>query len=233
MLVFSIGCRKTKVPEGSTASAEPHPGQQQKATTITLEEARRLHQRVLDEQSRTEQQQDVPGAAETAKRKGAQEIVHQETIAAKLPGVRRHNRHLSGKALPTRKEAPVPGATAHATLHFQNNAGNTFRLVDARFVMDGVATVIKAAEPGKSYVVFSGDLSSGRHAVIAHLTYQGANHGVFTYANGYTFKVESDEILTIRGDQAVSFTIICKERTGFTDAAEKRLVVTIEGRRAA
>jgi hypothetical protein len=101
--------------------------------------------------------------------------------------------------------------------------------------MDGgdLATVIKAAEPGKSYVVFSGDLSSGRHVVIAHLTYQGANHGVFTYANGYTFKVESDEILTVRGDQAVSFTIICKERTGFTDAAEKRLVVTVEGRRAA
>ena len=124
----------------------------------------------------------MAGADETAKRERAQEVVHQKPTAAKLPGARRRSRHSSGKALPTRKETPFPGATAHATLHFQNDAGNTFRLVDARFVMDGadLASVVKAAERGKSYVVFSGDLSSGRHAVIAHLTYQGANHGVFT-----------------------------------------------------
>jgi hypothetical protein len=241
LLVFAIGCRKTKVSEGNKTSAEPHPRPQQETTPITVDEALRLHQNVLAEQSRTEQKQpaeqrqNVPATDETAKRERAPKVVHQKPTADKLPGARRRNRHSLAKAPPTRKETSGAGATAHATLHFRNDAGDTFRLVDARFVMDGadLATVINAAERGKSYVVFSGDLSSGRHAVIAHLTYQGANHGVFTYANGYTFKVESDEILTIRGAQAVSFTIICKERTGLTDGAEKRLVVTVEGRRAA
>jgi hypothetical protein len=129
-------------------------------------------------------------------------------------------------------EAPAgaPAAQGHATLDFKSDVGDTFRLVDAHFVMDGndLPAVINTAERGKSYVIFSGDVSSGHHTVTAQLTYKGANHGVFSYMNGYTFKVASDEVLTTPSDQPMTFTIVCKQRTGFNDAVDKPLVVTVE-----
>lgn len=252
LLLFSIGCRRkmrqpteTQAPEVTNLQAKPQPGQQQPTHAVVPEfvvHAGRL-QLVLDEQNRVEQQRNAIQAAETAKRERVvQEAASRRRTAAnvRVPRVHRHRpRDSSGNASVAHEEIGVhaadPGATAYATLHFKNDAGDTFRLVDARFMMDGAAlpTVIKAAERGKSYVVFSGDLSVGHHAVTAQLTYQGTNHGVFRYMNGYTFKVRSDEVLMMRGDLGVNFTIICKERTGFNDGLEKRLVVTVEGRQAA
>jgi hypothetical protein len=250
LLVFSIGCRRktrqpteTQVPEVTNLQAKPQPGQQRPTHAVVPEfavHAGRLRS-VLEEQN--QQQRNAIQAAETAKRERmVQEAVYQRRTAVNVR-VRRVHRHRprdsSANASVAQEKigvhAAVPGATAHATLHFKNDAGDTFRLVDARFVMDGAAlpTVIKAAERGKSYVVFAGDLSVGHHAVTAQLTYQGTNHGVFRYMNGYTFKVRSDEVLMMRGDLGVNFTIICKERTGFNDGVEKRLVVTVEGRQAA
>jgi hypothetical protein len=252
LLVFSIGCRRkmrqpteNQAPEVTSLLAKPQPGQQRPTHAMVQEEA--VHagslQLVLDEQNRVEQQRNATQAAETAKRERmVQEAAYQRRTAANVR-VRRMHRHRprdsSGNALVAHEEigahAAVPGVTAHATLQFKNDAGDSFRLVDARFVMDGAAlpTIIKAAERGTSYVVFSGDLSVGHHAVTAQLTYQGTNHGVFRYMNGYTFKVRSDEVLMMRGDLGVNFTIICKERTGFNDGVEKRLVVTVEGHHAA
>jgi hypothetical protein len=238
VLLFGA-CRKATVPQGGSVLTRPQPGLQKQTQATTLDEALRVQPQTSDGSIRAEQPPKTARADETIQMENANGVAYQRRTAVKRSDARRRHRHSSARASATHEEigvrAAVPGVITHTTLQFQNDAGSMFRLVDARFVMDGaeLPTVMKAADLGKNYVIFSGDVSSGHHAVTVQLTYQGASHGVFSYMNGYTFKVKSDEVLTIHGDRAVSFTIICKERPGFNEIVEKRLVVTVEGRRAA
>jgi hypothetical protein len=121
-------------------------------------------------------------------------------------------------------------ATVQATLRFKNEAGATYKLVEARFVMDGaeLPTVITSAERGATQQVFSGQVPAGHHVVASRLTYQGADRAIFSYMKGYTFHVKSDDEFFARGKNAVSMTIVCKEKTGFNDPVERRLFVTVE-----
>ncbi len=140
-----------------------------------------------------------------------------------------------GKVVAAREEvAAAPDSTGEApvqaTLRFKNEAGATYKLVEARFVMDGaeLPTVITSAQRGQAQQVFSGPLPAGHHVVASRLTYQGADRAIFSYMKGYTFHVKSDDEFVARGAHAVSMTIVCKEKTGFNDPVERRLFVTVE-----
>lgn len=140
-----------------------------------------------------------------------------------------------GKIVAAREEvAAAPdtaaAATVQATLRFKNEAGTTYKLVEARFVMDGaeLPTVITSAERGETRQVFSGQVPAGHHVVASRLTYQGADRAIFSYMKGYTFHVKSDDEFVARGKNAVSMTIVCKEKNGLNDPVERRLFVTVE-----
>jgi hypothetical protein len=140
-----------------------------------------------------------------------------------------------GKVVAAREEvAAAPESPAesrvHATLRFKNEAGANYKLVEARFVMDGaeLPTVITSAQRGETQQVFSGQVPPGHHVVASRLTYQGADRAIFSYMKGYTFHVKSDDEFVARDKNAVSMTIVCKEKTGFNDPVERRLFVTVE-----
>jgi hypothetical protein len=141
-----------------------------------------------------------------------------------------------GSATPGMTPGTTPGTMkAHATLHFRNDAGDSYELTEARFVMDGetLPTVVTENARGKDFVIFTGPVRSGGHVITSYLTYQGRAHGVFTYTKGYTFNVESQDSFVTPGDRAVSLTIIGKEKKGINIPLEKRLTVTVEDRGAA
>ncbi len=139
-----------------------------------------------------------------------------------------------GQVVAAREDVAAPqsavDAPARATLRFKNEAGNNYKLVEARFVMDGaeLPTVITSAQRGEAQQIFSGSLPAGRHVVASRLTYQGADRAIFSYMKGYTFRVQSDDEFVARGKDAVSMTIVCKEKTGFNTPVERRLFVTVE-----
>jgi hypothetical protein len=126
-------------------------------------------------------------------------------------------------------ESPVQ-AQVRTTLRFKNEAGPNYKLVEARFVMDGteLPTVITAAQRGETQQVFSGQVPAGHHVVASRLTYQGADRAIFSYMKGYTFRVKSDDEFVAGGKNAVSMTIVCKEKTGFNEPIERRLFVAVE-----
>jgi hypothetical protein len=140
----------------------------------------------------------------------------------------------AGKVVAAREEvaAPKPAveAPAHTTLRFKNDAGSDYKLVEARFVIDGaqLPTVITSAQRGQIQPVFSGELPAGRHVLASRITYQGADHAIFSYMKGYTFHVTSDDEFVAGSHDAVSMTVICKEKTGFNQPMERRLFVTVE-----
>jgi hypothetical protein len=140
-----------------------------------------------------------------------------------------------GKVVAAREEVaaapPSPAqAQVHTTLRFKNEAGPNYKLVEARFVMDGteLPTVITTAQRGETQQVFSGQVPAGHHVVASRLTYQGADRAIFSYMKGYTFHVKSEDGFVAGGKNAVSMTIVCKEKTGFNEPIERRLFVAVE-----
>jgi len=181
------------------------------------------------------------GHDESGKRKSAvREAAEQQRPMAKQPrgGGRLHapkgNEPSSPKIVAAREVvatvAASPATTARATLLFKNAAGATYKMVEARFVLDGaeLPMVLQSAARGQTQAVFSGEITPGRHVIAAHLTYQGADRAVFTYMKGYTFRVQSDDTFVARENESVTMTVVCKEKTGFNIPVEKRLFVTIE-----
>ena len=125
--------------------------------------------------------------------------------------------------------ANAPAPSAQATVSFRNDVGGRFRLVEARFTMDGTAlpTVLTGGERGKSYVIFGGAVLPGPHVVTARLTYQGERR-VFTYMKGYKLNVTSNQVLTAPADRNVSFTLVSAENQGLNVPLERRVVVRVE-----
>ena len=91
---------------------------------------------------------------------------------------------------------------SEATVSFRNEVGEKFQLTQARFTVDGIelpAIALDVAQ-GKETVIFKGPMTSGRHVITSHLSYQGRNRAIFTYLDGYTLNLESkDEVFVVSG----------------------------------
>jgi hypothetical protein len=126
--------------------------------------------------------------------------------------------------------AQPSSGTAHAALHFRNDVGAGYELVEARFVMDGaeLPTVVTNPARGKDQIVYAGAVKPGKHVVTTHLTYQGRSRGAFSYMKGYKLKVASDQVFTTPENRSLTFTIVGAERKGLTIPLEKRFAVSVE-----
>ena len=251
-LVISLACRREAPPVPAAAPAAAAPGAAEPKPMVDEapaasapapeKEPGSVAPSALAGADRSASRASGAGTPERAKRKTAvRAAVEQQRPLAKQRGGRpqalKSAAAKSSKVVAASEEvaaaaaAPAsPAPTARATLRFKNEAGDTFKLVEARFVMDGaeLPTVLTSGERGQPQQVFSGELTPGRHLIASRLTYQGADRKVFTYMKGYTFRVRSDDFFEARGDQTVAMTIVCKEKTGFNQPVEKRLVVTVE-----
>jgi hypothetical protein len=81
-------------------------------------------------------------------------------------------------------------------------------------------------------VIFKGPMTSGRHVITSHLSYQGRNRAIFTYLEGYTLNLDSKDQLFVVSGSPSSVTVVGKDRKGFTVPFEKSLAVGFETRGA-
>ena len=132
-------------------------------------------------------------------------------------------------------DVPVP-----ATFDVRNEMGNHFRLVEARFVVDGVDLVSREAPKGKELERTVGPLEAkipaGNHVVTATLVFEGRNEGPFTYLNRVRYRVESTVPFAaghLIGPAAVH--AVARERPGATVPLEQKptLAVTVTNNPAA
>ena len=123
-----------------------------------------------------------------------------------------------------------PPAAAEGTVHFRNDAGSRFELLEARFSLDGqdLPTVITHAERGQDFVLVADPLSPGRHVVTTQLLYRIKGRKVFTYMNTYRLTVRAEEVLTALPGHTATFTIIGTEKKGLNTPVEKVLQVSVE-----
>jgi serine/threonine protein kinase len=133
-------------------------------------------------------------------------------------------------ALRSRSTAPVPAPAPDttATVHFRDEAGDNFQLVEARFIMDDhPLPVLTAAPRAGDTVIYTGRVRPGRHVVSARLVYQGRNRGPFTYLAGYKLNVESREVVDVPANRPASFTIATEKKKGMNLPFDKQLAVTV------
>ncbi len=125
--------------------------------------------------------------------------------------------------------APPPTPTGRFSLRFRNVAGEEYRLVRVVSVVDG-QTVSTRNNPqiasGTTATVYSGNIDVGQHEVGVFAEYQG-NGGMFSYFQGYRFKVQSGRAVTVTRDRTSTLVATVVERGGPTVPFEKRLALNV------
>lgn len=115
---------------------------------------------------------------------------------------------------------------AQALFVHENQMSSSFKLVKAVYALDGAPIFNKADEAALSektqFDVYNGSLVPGEHTLTVNLEYQGYGHGVFTYLQGYRFKVSASHTFTVPENRSVSIRVVGYEKGGPTAPLEER-----------
>lgn len=110
------------------------------------------------------------------------------------------------------------------------NEMEEFVLSRARFFMDDgllleVDNTDGRLENVRSFEIFNGAVTPGRHEIRVELVFVGRTFGPFRYLDGYKFRLRSTYNLDVVKDRVSQLQIVSYERDFETDEAEKRLAV--------
>lgn len=88
---------------------------------------------------------------------------------------------------------------ANARILHKNEMGDAFQLRRATYMLDGGVIFDREDLDGSlskqgELVLFDGPITPGDHEIRASLVFQAGSLGVFTYVEGYKFKVESRHV---------------------------------------
>ena len=129
------------------------------------------------------------------------------------------------------KQAPPNAPATFATVHFKNEVGKAYSLVEARFLLDGRALPeLTNIKPGDDAVIFSGRVAPGRHVIETQLDYQGNRRGLVTYMRKYHLVVDSQELLMVPKERPVQFTISGKQNKGLNLPLDHQLGIQVQNR---
>jgi hypothetical protein len=126
-----------------------------------------------------------------------------------------------------RQDLPAP-----VLIEVRNEMGNRFRLVEARFIIDGVEVAQQTAPPGKEladqFRPMGAQLPAGPHVLTAELVYEGRNAGPFRYLDDIRYRVEST--LPFQTGHLVgpaTVEVVARERPGANVPFEKKPLLTM------
>ena len=120
---------------------------------------------------------------------------------------------------------------AKAVLVHRNDMGSSFRLRRAQYALDGTP-IFNRFDMGTGDLgvqdeieLFSGSIAPGTHQVSVYLEYKGNGYGVFSYLNGYNFKIKSSYTFTAEEGKATTVRIVGYEKGGITTQLADRPAV--------
>jgi hypothetical protein len=140
-------------------------------------------------------------------------------------------------AAPPLEAAPAPVARKQGKvlLHHHNEMGSSFHLVRIAYVLDGIPAFDRQDPNGqldepRDLDALTRLVELGQHKLQVLLEYKGAAHGLFTYTEGYRFKVQSSYTFTVNPDRVTEVTIRGYEKGGVNTALENRPAVDFQSR---
>jgi hypothetical protein len=118
-------------------------------------------------------------------------------------------------------------AGARAVLFHRNEMGSSFALESAAYALDGAPVYTKADVGGdldkrEEFEVFNGRIVPGSHQVGVKLVYRGHGYGLFSYLEGYRFKVQSSHTFNAEAGKVTVVKVVGYEKGGITTDLKDR-----------
>ncbi len=118
-------------------------------------------------------------------------------------------------------------AGAKAVLFHRNEMGSSFVLESAAYALDGAPVYTKVDQDGdldkrEEFEIFNGRIVPGNHQVSVKLSYRGHGFGVFSYLEGYKFKVQSSYTFNAEAGKVTAVKVVGFEKGGITAELKDR-----------
>jgi hypothetical protein len=108
---------------------------------------------------------------------------------------------------------PVERKKGSVVVHHHNGMSGSFHLVRIVDSLDGVPVFERSAPPGgsldepKDLEAPTISATLGQHSLTVRLEYTAASRGVFTYAEGYKYRVNANYTFTVNPDHQTEVTV--------------------------
>lgn len=139
---------------------------------------------------------------------------------------------VSEGSIGTLKDNALGGVIARtrAIIEHKNDMSSGFELERAVYTLDGGVIFSKENTDGsldrqKAFELYNGALSPGKHLVEVDLLFKGRTSTVFTYLEGYKFKVRSKYVLDVTEGKSTRMLIVSYEREDITMETTDRIAV--------
>jgi hypothetical protein len=121
-------------------------------------------------------------------------------------------------------------AGAKAVLVHKNEMGSQFVLESASYALDGAPVFTKVDNEGeldkkREFEIFNGRIVPGSHAIAVRLQYRGHGYGVFSYLEGYKFRIQSGYTFNVEGGKVTLIRIVGYEKGNITTDLKDRPAV--------
>ncbi|MHB8873954.1 MAG: dihydrolipoamide acetyltransferase [Myxococcaceae bacterium] len=121
-------------------------------------------------------------------------------------------------------------AGARAVLFHRNEMGSSFVLESVAYALDGAPIFTKVDVAGdldkrEEFEIFNGRIIPGQHQIAVRLVYRGHGYGLFSYLEGYKFKVQSSYTFNAEATKVTTVKIVGFEKGGLTTDLKDRPAV--------
>jgi hypothetical protein len=126
---------------------------------------------------------------------------------------------------------------AKAVLVHRNEMGSSFVLESVAYTLDGAPVYTKVDVDGdldkkEEFEIFNGRIIPGQHQIAVKLNFRGHGFGIFSYLEGYKFKVQSSYTFDAEAGKITSVKVVSHEKGGLTADLKDRPAVRYDLERA-
>jgi hypothetical protein len=109
---------------------------------------------------------------------------------------------------------------ARAIVYHRKEMSPQFVLESVAYALDGAPIFTKVdsnddLNKREEFEIFNGRIVPGNHQIAVRMVYRGAG-GVFSYAEGYKFKLQSNQTFTAEGGKITTVKVVGYEKGGIT-----------------
>jgi hypothetical protein len=110
---------------------------------------------------------------------------------------------------------------ARAVIFHRNEMGAQFILESVAYALDGAPIYTKVDANGdldkrEEFEVFNGRIVPGNHQIAVRMVYRGHGYGIFSYLEGYKFKLQSNQTFNSEAGKVTTVKVVGYEKGGIT-----------------
>lgn len=122
---------------------------------------------------------------------------------------------------------------AKAIIFHRNEMGGSFELESISYQLDGAPIYTKVDVDGdlagrEEFEIFNGRIVPGRHTLTVRMVYKGSGYGMFSYLEGYKFKVSRTWEFNADAGKVTTIKAVGFEQGGITTDMKERPAIRFD-----